>query len=350
MKHRSFNLSVFLGKYWLAILTVATFAVFSVIEPKFFSWNNFMVILCQASITCVIAIGNTFIMAAGELDFSSGTQCAAATVIMGLLLKQANFKSYIGAVIITLAFMALFGCFNAFVHITLGLPAFIATFGTSYLLQGIFRVITGDRMYNNLQAWPDSFTFLGQGYLFGVIPVLVVVLIVLSIIAALYTERTRWGRYLYALGSNPTACDYLGINARVQKLRGFILCSLFSAMAGIMQGSMANMASINVGSSTMMTAITVIFVGATFLKNGVFNVPGTIIASFLLSMLDNGLTMAGSGAWFRDFIQGVMLLGSLVLVMVFRQRAMQVKRVKTVNSARGGNGPAPISAPSDQNT
>lgn len=328
MKNNRFDLFGFLGKYWLALLTVATFIVFSCLEPRFLSWNNFMVILCQACITCVIAIGNTFIMATGELDFSSGTQCAAATVIMGLLLKQPNFNSYIGAVIITLVFMALFGCFNAFVHITLGLPAFIATFGTSYLLQGIFRVITKDKMYNNLQAWPASFTYLGQGYIFGVIPVLVVVLIILSVLAALYTERTKWGRYLYALGSNPVACDYLGINAKAQKLRGFILCSVFCAISGIMQGSMANMASINIGSSTMMTAITVIFVGATFLKNGVFNVPGTIIAAFLLQMLDNGLTMVGAGAWFRGFIQGVMLLGSLVLVMVFRQRAMQVSKVK----------------------
>ena len=328
MKTKSFHLAGFMGKYWLALLTVVTFVVFSALEPRFLSWNNFMVILCQACITCVIAIGNTFIMATGELDFSSGTQCAAATVIMGLLLKQPNFNSYLAAVAITITFMVVFGCFNAFVHITLGLPAFIATFGTSYLLQGIFRVITQDKMYNNLQAWPASFTYLGQGYIFGVIPVLVVVLVILSTLAALYTERTKWGRYLYALGSNPVACNYLGINAKVQKLRGFMLCSAFCAMAGIMQGSMANMASINVGSSSMMTAITVIFVGATFLKNGVFNVPGTIIASVLLQMLDNGLTMVGAGAWLRDFVQGIMLLGSLVLVMVFRQRATQVAKTK----------------------
>lgn len=339
MKNRKKNsFSSFMGKFWLAFVTVAVFIFFALAEPKFLSWNNMMVILCQACVIAVIGIGNTFIMATGELDFSAGTQCAAGSVIMGLLLMQPGFNSYIGAVVITIVFMALFGCFNAFIHVKLGLPAFIATFGTSYLLQGIFRAITQDKVYNNLKAWPDCFTTLGQGYIFGVIPILVVVLVVLSIIAAIYQEKTKWGKYLYALGSNPTACNYIGINANAQKLRGFVLCSVFCAIAGIMQGSMANMASINIGSDSMLSAITVVMVGATFLKNGVFNIPGTLLAAFLLQMLDNGLTMVGAGAWVRDFVQGMILLGSLIMVMIFKHRAMQVSvRSAKANSTTGSN-------------
>ncbi len=326
-------MSAFLGKYWLAIVTVATFCAFMILEPKFLSWNNMMAICCTASVAAVTGIGITFVMATGEVDFSAGTQCAAATVIMGLLLKQSWFNSYIGAVLITILFMMLFGCLNAFVHIKMGIPAFIATFGTSYLLQGVFRIITGNQGYYNLQSWPDSFTFLGQGYLFG-IPVLVIALVVLSLIAAVYTEKTKWGKYLYALGSNSTACDYLGINANAQKTRGFILCSIFCAIAGIMQGSMANMASINIGDDSMIKAITVIMVGATFIKNGVFNIPGTLLAAFLLQMIDNGLTMLGTGAWLRNLVQGSILLGSLILVMVFKRRSAQI----ISSSGRGSTG------------
>ena len=302
-------------------LSVVMYVLFSILQKNFCTWGNLMTICCSACVIAIIGIGITFIMATGELDFSAGTQCAASTVIMGLLLQTTWFHSYVGAIVVTILSMALFGCLNAFLHVKLGIPAFIATFGSSYMLQGLFRIITKNQGYYNLQAWPDCFTYLGQGYLFGVVPVLVIVLLILGIVATIYNEKTKWGRYLYALGANAAACNYLGINAKMQKLRGFILCSVFCAIAGIVQGSMANMASINLGDESMISAITVIMVGATFIRSGVFNIPGTILASFLLQMLDNGLTMVGASAWMRSFIQGTILLASLVLVMVFKQHS-----------------------------
>jgi len=167
------------------------------------------------------------------------------------------------------------GAVNFFLSVVLKIPSFIATIGTSFIIQGIAKSLTGEHTIFSDYRWPRNYTALGQGRLFGIVPYAVIVLVVVSIIIYIFTERTRWGKYLYLVGSNQKACDYLGINSAVQKLRGFLLCSAFAALAGIIRTSMLNLIEAQVGADTLMNSVTVIMLGATFIKHGVYNVPGS---------------------------------------------------------------------------
>lgn len=304
---------------FLVIMAVALWVIFAVIDSNFGTLSNTLTLLNSIVVMAIVGTAASMIMATGEMDFSIGNQMSIASMVIGTLLAQEAFNNYVLAFLLTLLVGAAIGLFNSLLHVGLGMPAFIATLGTSTLLEGIGRTINDGQNMHNLAAWPDEFTFLGQSYAFNVIPMPVIVLAIISFIIVIYSEKTKWGRSLYAVGANARACDYLGISAKAQKVRGFVLCSILTALAGILQGSMYNVASKAMGSSVLLEALTVIMLGAT-IKGGVFNVPGTILASVIMGVLSSGLVFIG---WYGDSanaVKGAVLIISMLFVVVSRRR------------------------------
>ena len=312
----------FFMKYWLLILTIAIAVCFGIPQPMFFRVDNLLNILSSACLTGIAGIGVTCVMATGEMDFSAGTSLTMGALIMAKVVSTGFIRNYYLAILFTLACLIAFGLLNAFLHIKVGMPSCIATMGSSYLVKGILKGLTnGSSIYGVAGGNCNKlFTFLGQGYLFGVIPMPLVVLIIISIIMMFYTERTRSGKYLYAVGSNPTASRFIGIDDRKQKLKGFVLCAVLCGIAGILQGSMVNGASPTLGDSMMLNAITVLMLGATFLKIGVYNVPGTIVGAVLLAIISNALTMWGVQSYVNDFVQAAILFAAVSTVAILRRR------------------------------
>ncbi|MBU3874713.1 ABC transporter permease [Faecalicatena sp. AGMB00832] len=307
------------AKRWLLFFVAAVTIIFGMISPAFLQMKNLLNILCNACIVGVMGVGLTCIFATGELDFSAGSQVSLASCLMAVILGRTGIHSYLAAVVLTLGVLACVGLYNAFLHVKIGIPAFIATLGTSYLVKGIAKALTGSKNVNNLPEWPDVFTFMGQGYLFGVIPMPVIILVIVGAVVLFYTEYTRAGKYLYAVGSNPTACDYIGIDGKMQKIKGFFITALLCGLAGIMQGSQMNAASPTLGENMFVPALTTVFLGATYGKIGVFNVPGTLVGAVLYALINQGLLMITSELWLKDYVQGGMLLFALVMVIVIRK-------------------------------
>lgn len=308
------------ARRWLLFFTAATAIVFGIISPAFLQVTNLLNILSNACIVGVMGVGLTCIFATGELDFSAGAQVSLASCLMAVVLGRTSFHNYIGAVVLTLVILGLVGVYNAFLHVKIGIPAFIATLGTSYLVKGVAKALTNSKNVNNLSAWPKEFTFMGQGYLFGIIPMPVVILVIVGALILFYTEYTRAGKYLYAVGSNPTACDYIGIDGKMQKVKGFVITAVLCALAGIMQGSQMNAASPTLGENMFVPALTTVFLGATYGKIGVFNVPGTLVGAVLYALINQGLLMITSELWLKNYVQGGMLLFALIMVVVIRAR------------------------------
>ncbi|WP_282923594.1 ABC transporter permease [Mediterraneibacter massiliensis] len=312
-----------LVKRWLLFFTLATVLAFGIISPAFLKMDNLLNILSSACIVGVMGVGLTCIFATGELDFSAGSQVSLASCLMAVILGKGLIKNYIVAVLLTLLVLGIVGLYNSLLHVKVGIPAFIATLGTSYLVKGIAKALTGGKNINNLPEWPEEFTFIGQGYLFGIIPMPVVILVMVGAIVLFYTEHTRAGKYLYAVGANPTACDYIGVDGKVQKIKGFVITALCCALAGIMQGSQMNAASPTLGENMFVPALTTVFLGATYGKVGVFNVPGTLVGAVLYALINQGLLMITSDLWLKNYVQGGMLVFALVMVVVIRARERQ---------------------------
>ncbi|MHB8130280.1 MAG: ABC transporter permease [Mobilitalea sp.] len=309
-----------IGKYWLLLFMIVICIIFGMITPEFATISNLLGILGSSCTLALAGIGYTCIMSTGEMDYSVGVQVSCGSLIMAVLLSKPNFNSYFLAVLIALVVMALYGALNAFVHIKIGIPAFIATMATSYIVKGIAKGMTNGTWVGKSPNWPDSFNTIGQGYSFGIIPNLVIVLVIAGVAGYIFTEKTKWGRQLYAVGSNPVTSRYLGIRSNRIKLMGFVISAVFACLSGIVRSSIVSGGSAYLGDSVMFECITVLMLGATFIKKGVYNIPGTILASILLPVIANGLTMMGASSTMRDAVQGILLLTSVTMVTIIRRK------------------------------
>lgn len=314
-------ISSFMTKYWLLVFTIAVGLAFGLFKPTFFKVDNLLNVLSSACLAGVAGIGLTCVMATGEIDFSGGVEVTAGATFMSILISNGIVENYLLAVAITIVLCLIFGLFNGFLNVKAGIPSFIATMGSSFALKGVLKWATNGAGIKGLSLKCPEYTFLGQGYLFGVIPMPLVVLLIVSVIAIVFTERTKQGKYLYAVGVNPTACRFIGIDSNRCKFIGFLLSAGLCGLCGIMQGSMVNGSTTSLGDNMMTQAITVLMLGATFMRVGVYNVLGTIVGAVLLSELLTGLTMMGASSIVRNFVEGAILMIGVSVVCIIKTRS-----------------------------
>ena len=310
-----------LSKYLLGFITIGIAAIFGLLNNSFLQVTNLLNILTSACVMGIAGVGITCIFAADELDFAAGTEVAAGACLMAWLLERPWCNNYVLALVITLAIMAGIGFFNAFINVKIGIPAFIATMGASYLIKGILKSLVGGSGIYASAAWPACFTVLGQGYIFHIIPIPAVILLLCGTFMLFYTEKTRSGKYIYAVGVNPKACSYLGIDIDKQKIKGFVLCSVLCGIGGIVQGSMLNGGIVTMGDSVFNNGLTALMLGAMFIKKGVFNVPGTLVGTLFIAIMNNGLTMVGAPAYIKDLTMGSILVVSVCIVTVMKLKS-----------------------------
>ena len=310
-----------LVRYWLLLGIVLLCLLFGLLNPKFLSISNLLSILSNSCISSIAAIGVCVLFITGEIDYSCGMEFFTASVVIGKLCDKEMFRSTTGYLLACLAALIvclIYGAVNAFLHIKIGIPAFIATLGTSLAVDGFLRIRLGNASITS-GRWPDVFNYLGQGYI-SIIPVMVIVLLIIGGLMWFYSERTANGKRMYAIGSNATACEYVGIKVGVQKLQAFLICALLNGLAGIIYISMLNVTTPGVGDSVLFNSLTSIMVGATFLHIGVFNIPGAIISTIFTQIIINGLSILGVSNYYRNITQGFILIIAVSVVTIIRKR------------------------------
>jgi len=304
-------------KYLLLIATIGVAIAFGIAEPRFFKVTNLLDIVRSASIIGIMGIGLTVVQAAGEYDFALGAESAIGGISFAVLLANAVHNIWLG-VLIVIGVALVIGFVNSFTVLKIKMPAFIATLGLSTTLTGICKILTGGATFASA-AWPDNFIIFGQGFLFGILPMPAVIFVLIILIVWFFMERTKQGRYIYAVGLNPTASTHIGINVKRQKAIAFVVCALLCGIAGMVQASMLNSVTPEMGSGNLLPAISTCMLGATFLKPGVYNVLGTAVGAILLAVITNGLTMIGASFYMKDVIQGLVLLFAVGIIAVIRK-------------------------------
>lgn len=301
----------FFVKWFLLFTTVIVIVVFAIAQPAFFTVGNMLDIVRSSVTLAMLAMGLVFVFAVGEIDFSAGSLMSMSAVTIGMIMDNPFFSDkYPLAIFLTILVLAGFGLANGLLVVKVRMPAFIATLGMSTMITGIAKYMTGGGYYisNN---WTDSFTAVGQGFTFGVIPNPVWVLIIVGVIAYLIMEKTKIGRYFYAVGSNAVASGHVGINVQRTKILSFVLCAVFISVAGIVAASTLRTASAQIGAESLLGGLSALLLGATFLRPGVINVPGAILGAVLLTVISNGLIMINASFYMKDIVQASILLISV---------------------------------------
>lgn len=305
-----------LSRIFLLMALVVITLIFQIIQPRFLMLGNVMNLLATSSIIGVLALGNMILMSAGEMSFSIGAQCTVIGAVFGKFLAGEINNTFL-AFCVGIAASVVVGLFLALCTVKIGVPTFVCTLAVATVIDGCSQLLNnGTTLYS--PNWPDSFNLM-QERIGGVLPVAVVVFLGLAVVTHIIYEKTRFGRHLYAVGSNPTAANNSGISVPKMRVCAFVISSVFCGVAGMIAASYNNSVSLTMGSELLLPAIAATMLSATFLQIGKYNVPGTVIAAILMIVIQNGVISAGYPMYVKDIVQGVLLTIAVASIALIKE-------------------------------
>jgi len=306
-----------LRRWALLIIIMILGVLFTQFTPAFIKGINIINIIRQTAIMGILAIGLTFVIVAGEMDLSFSMVASMSAVLTLLFSIQGMNAAVAWAIVLGLGFVM--GALNAFVVVKMHIPSMLGTIGTQLLFGGIVAWIAqGGTIWT--AKFSGLFTIPGRGTVLGIIPMPVVILLVVAAIALVILEKTVLGRYFYAVGGNAKAADHAGINSSRIKMLAYLFMGVLGALAGIIIGSQFASATPAVGTSYLFPAVIAVFLGSIFLKDGVPNLWGTLVASLFLNALSNGFNLIGLKYWHENVTQGLIMVSAIGLMVLGKRR------------------------------
>ena len=303
------SLGQIISNFSMPILLGLLILVFSILSDKFFTPLNLTNILVQNVHIAICATGVFMIMVSGGCDLSIGYQMSVAAVLVAKLLSN-GVMSVVPAILLGILICVALGCFNGFMSITLNSQPMIVTLGTMAIFQGISFLISGSKTYHNL---PRSFMYLGQGRLFGVIPVNVLIALVVITIVGVILSRTHIGRKIYAVGDNPEAAKLAGLYVAKIKILVFTCAGILVGISAILLAARSGSADSSTGTGIEFTGIIACVLSGVALKGGEGTLWKAITAVFVLGVLSNGMQLINLGTYPQYIAKGIIMLVSLYL-------------------------------------
>ena len=305
-------------------------AIFSVTGNNFLSSSNAFEITRLSVEIGLLALVMTPVIITGGIDLSVGSMMGLAAVVMGALWRDAHLPLSV-AVSIALLIGLLGGALNALVITRLNFPPLIVTLGTFSLFRGVAEGLT--RGIENYSGFPQSFLYLGQGYVGGVIPTQLFILI--AAIAAIWwwLQRTGFGRSLYAIGFSAEGARYAGIPVARRLLFVYLLSGLAASLAAVIYVAHLGQAKSDAGTGYELMAITAVVLGGASIFGGRGSVLGTVLGLFAIVILQNGLRLSGQPAELAGILTGVLLIATILLDRLSRREA--TPRVQTISLEEG---------------
>ncbi len=300
--------STIFSRYGILLSLICICIILSVTTPNFFSAQNLLIVLRQVSINGILAIGVTFVIIAGGIDLSLGSVIALTGVVAASFAHPETFPLIVPLLLALLTGMIV-GTVNG-LTITLGKVApFIVTLGMMTIARGLALVFSNGRPVTNLSP---SFNFIGGGDLLGIpVPILLFALIIG--VAIIILNKTRLGRYIYAVGGNETAARASGIRVNRVKLFAYIICSTLAALAGIVLASRITTGQPNAGIAYELDAIAAVVIGGTSLLGGKGSITGTVIGVLIIGVINNGLDLLNVSSYYQQIIKGIIIIGAALL-------------------------------------
>jgi ribose transport system permease protein len=298
------------GRYGILILMLALLALFSILKPdSFATLNNLRGILDNRTMVVLLAFAAMMPLIVGQFDLSVAAVYSISHVFVVGFIGKSGMNIAL-AIVLTLLIAALFGAVNAVIVVKMRVNAFVATLATGSIINGVGLWYTGGKtLYNPV---PTAFTEIARGRLWG-IPLTAIYMAVVAVILWYVLESLAVGRRMYATGGNARAAELSGIRTDRFVMGSFVVSATLAGVAGIILGSSLGTASPNTGQGLLLPAFAGAFLGATTIKPGRFNVAGTVVAVYALSIAVSGLQQVGAPAWFEDVFNGSALALSVAL-------------------------------------
>ena len=293
-------------EFGIVIALCVIVAIFSAIDSQYFTVANLVDIIDQSTINGLLAIGITFVIITAGIDLSVGSILAIVVVLIGKLLTNMGVDP-ITATLAGIVLGFLLGIFNGFLVTRLKLQPFIATLGTMSVYRGIAYIITGGWPVLNM---PQAFRDMLDGDFFAIFRLSILILFVFAILAYILMRYTRFGNYVYAIGSNEEATRLSGVNVDYHKLMTYGLCGIGAALAGMVMLARLGTGEPAAGQGYELNAIAAAAIGGTSLAGGKGTIIGTLLGALLLSALKVGLVVVGVDAFWQYIATGGIIVAA----------------------------------------
>jgi ribose transport system permease protein len=316
---RTEPLGIFTSRIALPIILVIFVTLFSILRPDtFFTANNLATTLSLQSVLTILCLSLTLPLIVGELDLSVAANLGLSLILVTGLTSREGWPLPL-AFIAAIGASTLIGVINGLLVTRIGINSFIVTIAMGALITGSISAYTqGNVFYENIPAGLVEF---GRGNYFG-IPKPVVYAFICALIMWYLLAHTPFGRYLYAIGGSKDAAALSGIPVKNLVMTSFASAGFLAGVAGVVQAGILGSGNPTVGPQFLLPAFAAVFLGATAINPGVFNIWGTVIAVITVQVGTTGLVQLGAPFWIEPIFQGAALLIAVIAARYLKREEL----------------------------
>jgi rhamnose transport system permease protein len=308
----------------LLALLVLLLVVFGISQPGFMSVDTLADSTFNFSEKGLLALAIALLIVCGEIDLSIAATLALSSLAMGYAMRAGFGPWGIGAAALLTGCVA--GAVNGLLVTRYKLPSIVVTIGTLSLYRGLALVVLGDQ---SISGYPEVFSTLGNSYLgevigvkWLVVPIEFVLLVIAALAVGLFLHRTIMGRRIYAIGSNPIAARFSGIEADRYRFGLFVFAGLMAAVAAILLTGRIGSTRPNIAMGWELDAITMVILGGVAIEGGRGSIVGTMLAVLLLGLFTFGMGMANVTGIVMSMVIGILLIVSMVLPRLLKRKGV----------------------------
>lgn len=311
--------------FQIFLVLIAIVLVFSILAPDTFAqWPNFRLIIQNASILAVLAVGMTYVIITAGIDLSIGSVLVFSGVVAAMTMRAIGGDGWgtaAAGIAVAIASGLFWGVFNGFLIAKAKIPPLIVTLGTLGITLGLAQILTGGV---DIRSVPSVLTTtIGYGNVFGTIPTISVIALVVIVVGGIALRFSRFGLYTLAVGSSEIAARRVGVKVDAQLIKIYALSGGLAGLAGILSLSQFSTTAIAGQSQTNLNVIAAVVIGGTSLFGGVGTIAGTVVGLFIPAVLQNGFVITGVQPFWQQVAVGAVLITAVYVDQVRRSAAMR---------------------------
>jgi ribose/xylose/arabinose/galactoside ABC-type transport system permease subunit len=303
------------GVFFGLVLVAAIFGV--LVGRQFFAPANLELMARQTAIVCMAALGMTIVIASGGIDLSVGSMIALTTVVIALMLRAEHAP--LTAALAGVAAAALCGLINGVLITQLKVVPFIVTLGTMLIVRGAAKGLAEERRIEAPVTWLNDLLRTQSGA--ARLPPGIWAVIVLALVVAGVLRYTRFGRHVFAIGSNERMARLCGVAITRTKILVYTMSAALVGMAGLLQFSKLSVGDPTVAVGLELDIIAAVIIGGGSLTGGRGTVVGTLIGAAIMTIIQLGCTQKGLANWVQQIVTGGIIVAAVALDRVRSTRA-----------------------------
>lgn len=304
-----------LNRVILTGVLILMYLIFTLVSPTFLSYSRILSALNYAYFLGFLALGVTFAIATGGIDFSIGPVMFCAALIAGQLLTKSGVPVIV-CLLIAIVIGSLFGILNGFLVAYIGIPPFITSMASMMMAKGVGSVFTKTQSV----SWPQG--TVAEGWYRNLVklnignfqfPTGLVILLLVAVLCSVILNKTLTGRYILCIGSNKEAVRLSGVDVNKWEMIAYIICGTMAGLAAIFYVGAYTTVQPGLGDTFNNEAIASCVMGGTSMTGGIASMSGTIIGTIIVALLQEGIMAMGFQKEYQYVITGIIVIVAVYL-------------------------------------